>query len=144
TLTDDTKKTELSHLVSPSDSVFICAKLEEELRGLDEADAHEMLESYGVTDSGLQQLITAAYHTLGLQSYLTAGPKEVRAWTIRQGSTAPEAAGVIHTDFERGFIAAQVVAYPDLVAAGSEQATKAAGKMRTEGRDYIMQPDDVV
>ena len=130
--------------MAPADSVFISAKLEEELRGLDEADAHELLESYGVSDSGLQQLTTAAYHTLGLQSYLTAGPKEVRAWTIRAGSTAPQAAGVIHTDFERGFIAASVVAYPDLVAAGSEQAAKAAGKVRTEGKDYIMRPDDVV
>lgn len=144
TLVDEAKKTELSNLVSPSDSVFICAKLEEELRGLDEADAKEMLESYGVADSGLQQLITAAYHTLGLQSYLTAGPKEVRAWTIRTGATAPQAAGVIHTDFERGFIAAQVISYPDLVEAGSEQAAKSAGKVRTEGRDYVMQSDDVV
>lgn len=144
TLANDAKKTELAQLVAPSDCVFICAKLEEELRGLDEADATEMLESYGVNESGLRQLITAAYHTLGLQSYLTAGPKEVRAWTIRQGSTAPQAAGVIHTDFERGFIAAQVVAYPDLIAAGSEQAAKAAGKVRTEGKDYVMQSDDVV
>lgn len=144
TLIDTSKKTELTQLVAPSDSVFICAKLEEELRGLDEADAREMLESYGVNDSGLTQLITAAYHTLGLQSYLTAGEKEVRAWTIQQGSTAPQAAGAIHTDFEKGFIAAQVVSYPDLVEAGSEQAAKAAGKMRTEGRDYVMQPDDVV
>ena len=94
--------------------------------------------------SGLEQTIQAAYHTLGLQSYLTAGPKEVRAWTIPRGATAPQAAGAIHSDFERGFIAAQIISYPDLVAAGSEQAAKLAGKVRTEGKDYIMQPDDVV
>lgn len=144
TLSDESKKANLSNLVSPNDSVFICAKLEEELRGLEPEDAKELLESYGVKDSGLNQLIKAAYHTLGLQSYLTAGKKEVRAWTIKKGSTAPQAAGVIHTDFERGFIAAQIVSYQDLVAAGSEQAAKAAGKIRTEGRDYVMQPDDVV
>lgn len=144
TLVDEERKTELSRLVSPSDSVFICAKLEDELRSLDEADAQEMLASYGVKDSGLNQLITAAYHTLGLQSYLTAGEKEIHAWTIKKGATAPEAAGVIHTDFERGFIAAQVVTYPDLMTAGSEQAAKAAGKMATVGRDYVMQPDDIV
>ena len=89
-------------------------------------------------------MIHAAYDTLGLQSYLTAGPKEVRAWTIHKGATAPQAAGVIHTDFERGFIAAQIVSYPDLIDAGSEAAARANGKMRTEGKDYIMQPDDVV
>ncbi len=144
TLIDEQRQAELSRLASPSDSVFICAKLEEELRSLDETDAQEMLASYGVKDSGLNQLITAAYHTLGLQSYLTAGEKEIHAWTIKKGATAPEAAGVIHTDFERGFIAAQVVAYPDLVEAGSEQAAKAAGKVATVGRDYVMQPDDIV
>ena len=144
TISDDAKKTELAALVAPANSVFICAKLEEELRGLDDTDAAELLESYGVKERGLTQLIHAAYDTLGLQSYLTAGPKEVRAWTIKQGSTAPQAAGVIHTDFERGFIAAQVVDFDDLVAAGSEQAAKAAGKVRTEGKDYIMQPGDVV
>jgi ribosome-binding ATPase YchF (GTP1/OBG family) len=124
--------------------VFICAKLEEELRGLAEDDAAELLASYDVSESGLSQLARVAYHTLGLQSYLTAGPKEVRAWTIRQGSTAPQAAGVIHTDFEKGFIAAAIVDYDDLITAGSEQAAKAAGKLRTEGRDYIMRPGDVV
>lgn len=144
TLSDASKKAELAALVAPADYVFICAKLEEELRGLDDNDAAELLESYGVKESGLAQLARAAYHTLGLQSYLTAGPKEVRAWTIKQGATAPQAAGVIHGDFEKGFIAAQIVSYPDLVAAGSEQAAKAAGNVRTEGRDYIMQPDDVV
>lgn len=144
TLANDAEKQKLAALVAPAKSVFICAKLEEELRGLDEADAQEMLESYGVTESGLQQLIHASYDTLGLQSYLTAGPKEVRAWTIHQGDTAPQAAGVIHTDFERGFIAAQIVNYDDLVAAGSELAAKAAGKIATVGRDYVMQNGDVV
>ena len=118
--------------------------MESELQDLDEADAKELLESYGQKQSGLVQLTHAAYKTLGLQSYLTAGEKEVRAWTIRQGSTAPQAAGVIHGDFERGFIAAQIVSYPDLMAAGSEAAAKAAGKIRTEGKDYVMQPDDIV
>ena len=144
TLADETKQAELSKLVAPNDTVFICAKLEEELRGLDEVDAGELLESYGVSESGLHQLVKAAYHTLGLQSYLTAGPKEIRAWTIHQGDTAPQAAGVIHTDFEKGFIAAQIVSFPDLTAAGSELAAKQAGKMHTVGRDYIMQPDDIV
>ncbi len=144
TLADSAAQKTLADLVAPSDSVFICAKLEEELRGLDAADADELLASYGVADSGLTQLIRAAYHTLGLQSYLTAGEKEVRAWTIPRGSTAPQAAGVIHTDFERGFIAAQIVDYDDLVAAGSEQAAKQAGKVRTEGKDYTMRPGDIV
>ena len=144
TLANETKKTELRALVAPADAVFLCAKLEEELRDLEEADAEELLVSYGITESGLTQLAKAAYHTLGLQSYLTAGDKEVRAWTIKKGATAPEAAGVIHTDFEKGFIAAQIMDYNDLVSAGSEQAVKAAGKMHTVGRDYVMQPDDVV
>lgn len=144
TLANETKKTELRALVAPADAVFLCAKLEEELRELEETDAEELLVSYGVTESGLTQLAKAAYHTLGLQSYLTAGEKEVRAWTIKKGATAPEAAGVIHTDFEKGFIAAQVIDYNDLVSAGSEQAVKAAGKIHTVGRDYVMQLNDVV
>lgn len=144
TLTNTERKAELTHLVAPAQTVFICAKLEEELRELDEADANELLESYDIKESGLKQLINSAYSTLGLQSYLTAGPKEVRAWTIHQGDTAPQAAGVIHTDFERGFIAAQVINYQDLVNAGSEQAAKSAGKVATVGRDYVMQPDDIV
>jgi ribosome-binding ATPase YchF (GTP1/OBG family) len=144
TLADRGKKDALAELVAPAQATFICAKLEEELRGLDPADAQELLASYNVTESGLAQLARVAYHTLGLQSYLTAGPKEVRAWTIHQGDTAPQAAGVIHTDFEKGFIAAQIVDYDDLVAAGSETAAKAAGKVRTEGRTYVMQPGDVV
>lgn len=144
TLTDAVRKTELASLVDPAPAVFICAKLEEELRELPEQEAAEMLAEYGQTEPGLNQLIRAAYDTLGLQSYLTAGKKEVRAWTIKKGSTAPQAAGVIHTDFERGFIAAQVVDYDDLISAGSEAAAKAAGKVRTEGKDYVMHPGDVV
>lgn len=144
TLVDAGKQAELSKLVAPAKTLFVNAKLEDELKSLDDSDRQELLESYGVTESGLIQLIHAAYDTLGLQSYLTAGEKEVRAWTIRQGFTAPQAAGVIHGDFEKGFIAAQIVSYDDLIAAGSEQAAKAAGKIRTEGKDYIMAPNDVV
>jgi len=144
TLSAEPKKAELRELVAPNQAVFICAKLEDELKGLDESDAKELLESYGVEETGLKQLIRAAYTTLGLQSYLTAGPKEVRAWTIKKDATAPQAAGVIHSDFERGFIAAQVVAYNDLVSAGSEAAARSAGKIATVGKDYVMQPDDVV
>ncbi len=144
TLKNDAKKAELTALVAPAKAIFICAKLEEELRELGPEDAAEMLAEYGQTEPGLNQLINAAYATLGLQSYLTAGPKEVRAWTITTGSTAPQAAGVIHGDFERGFIAAQIVSYNDLIELGSELAAKNAGKMRLEGKDYIMQPDDVV
>lgn len=143
-LTDTAKQQQLRDLAAPSQALFVCAKLEDELRSLDDADRIEMLASYGVTESGLVQLIQAAYETLGLQSYLTAGEKEVRAWTIPKGATAPQAAGVIHGDFERGFIAADVVSYPDLLAAGSWAAARAAGKLRTEGKTYIMQPDDVV
>lgn len=143
-LIDTALQSELTSLVSPAKALFLSAKLEEELKGLSPAEAAELLESYGVTETGLMQLIHAAYDTLGLQSYLTAGPKEVRAWTIHKGWTAPQAAGVIHTDFEKGFIAAQVVDYHDLVSAGSEAAARAAGKMRTEGKTYVMQPDDVV
>lgn len=144
TLDQPDKMNELRTLTAPAPTVFVCAKLEEELRGLNESDAQELLESYDIEESGLAQLARVAYDTLGLQSYLTAGPKEVRAWTIRQGATAPQAAGVIHTDFEKGFIAAQIVDFDDLMEAGSEAAAKAAGKMRTEGRDYIMRPGDVV
>jgi ribosome-binding ATPase len=143
-LQDEARKQELTQLVAPARALFVCAQLESELNGLDKTDAAELLESYGQKESGLIQLIHAAYDVLGLQSYLTAGEKEVRAWTIKKGSTAPQAAGVIHGDFERGFIAAEIVDYNDLVAAGSEQAAKAAGKIRTEGKTYVMQPEDVV
>ena len=144
TLTNDSRKAELSALVAPAKSVFICAQLEEEIKDLTTVEAQELLSSYGVQETGLQQLIHSAYQTLGLQSYLTAGPKEVRAWTIHRGNTAPQAAGVIHTDFERGFIAAQIIDFDDLVTAGSEQAAKLAGKVRTEGKTYVMQPGDIV
>jgi len=154
-LGDEDKKQELVQLVAPAKALFICAKLEDELRGLDTPDRAEMLVSYGQKESGLNQLVHAAYDILGLQSYLTAGEKsssakasegrgEVRAWTIKKGATAPQAAGVIHGDFERGFIAAQVVDYDDLIAAGSEAAARNAGKVRTEGKTYIMQANDVV
>ncbi|MBQ3306471.1 YchF family ATPase [Candidatus Saccharibacteria bacterium] len=143
-LTDDDKKSELAKMVAPSQAVFVNAKLEEEMAGMLPDERKEFLKSYGVEEDALSELIKAAYKTLGLQSFLTAGKKEVRAWTIKQGSTAPEAAGAIHTDFQRGFIAAQVCKYDDLVAKGSEKAVKEAGLMRTEGKDYIMQDGDVV
>lgn len=143
-LADTARKTELSRLVAPAESVFISAKMEDDLRGLDVADATELLHSYGVKATGLTQMIHAAYRTLGLQSYLTAGKQEVRAWTIKQGWKAPQAAGVIHTDFEKGFIAAQIINYHDLINAGSEANARAAGNVRTEGREYVMQPDDIV
>lgn len=143
-LQDEARKQQLQELVAPASSLFVCAQLESELRGLDQTDANELLESYGQKESGLIQLIHAAYDVLGLQSYLTAGEQEVRAWTIKKGSTAPQAAGVIHGDFERGFIAAEIVNYDDLITAGSEQAAKASGKIRTEGKTYTMQPNDVV
>ncbi len=144
TLTDSDKKAELTKLVAPAQTIFVCAKLEDELKELSVVEAEELLASYGVSETGLMQLVHAAYDILGLQSYLTAGVKEVRAWTIHKGDTAPQAAGVIHTDFEKGFIAAAIVDYDDLIAAGSESAAKAAGKVRTEGRDYVMRPGDVV
>lgn len=144
TLVDEAQKQELKKMVGDAPAIFICAKLEDELRSLDENDRIEMLESYGQIESGLVQLIHAAYDILGLQSYLTAGEKEVRAWTIKKGFTAPQAAGVIHGDFERGFIAAQIVNYDDLIAHGSIQAAKSAGKVRTEGKTYVMTEGDVV
>ncbi len=149
-LTDEARRSELAQLVAPATALYVCAKLESELQELDAADATEMLESYGQHESGLLQLIHAAYSVLGLQSYLTAGVQEVRAWTIRQGATAPQAAGVIHGDFERGFIAADIVAYSDMVEAAAANpanplvAAKSAGKLRTEGKTYTMQPDDIV
>jgi len=143
-LSDANKQQTLRELVAPAQTLFVCAKLESELKELDVSDAAELLESYGQSESGLLQLIHATYQTLGLQSYLTAGEKEVRAWTIRQGYTAPQAAGVIHGDFERGFIAAEIVSYPDLIAAGSMVAAKAAGKVRTEGKTYVMRANDIV
>lgn len=144
TLADTTKQEKLANIVAPAKALFVNAKLEDELRELSKQDQAEMLNEYGVKESGLLQLIHAAYSTLGLQSYLTAGEKEVRAWTIKKGSTAPQAAGVIHGDFERGFIAADIVSYDDLLTAGSLSNARSAGKVRTEGKTYIMQPNDVV
>ncbi|MGW4089158.1 redox-regulated ATPase YchF [Nocardia sp. NPDC004750] len=143
-LTDEAKVAELKASVAPADAVFLDAKVEAELLELDEESAIELLESIGQTEPGLHALARAGFHTLGLQTYLTAGPKEARAWTIHQGDTAPKAAGVIHTDFERGFIKAEVVAFDDLVEAGSMAAAKAAGKVRMEGKDYVMADGDVV
>ncbi|MDI9931831.1 redox-regulated ATPase YchF [Rhodococcus sp. IEGM 1354] len=143
-LTDDAKIGELARLVAPADAVFLDAKIESELLELDKESAAELLESVGQTEPGLDALARAGFHTLGLQTYLTAGPKEARAWTIHQGDTAPQAAGVIHTDFERGFIKAEIVSFDDLVAAGSMASAKAAGKVRIEGKDYVMTDGDVV
>jgi GTP-binding protein YchF len=144
TLSNQDKQSELKDIAAPHQAILVCAKIEHELQSLDEPDRKELLESYGVHDSGIEKLIHAAYDTLGLQSYLTAGEKEVRAWTIKRNATAPEAAGAVHSDFQKGFIAAQVISYPDLIKAGSEIAAKSAGKVRTEGKGYIMQADDVV
>ncbi|MGX1806791.1 redox-regulated ATPase YchF [Nocardia sp. NPDC055321] len=143
-LTDEARKAELKAAVAPADAVFLDAKIESELIELDDESALELLESIGQSEPGLHALARAGFHTLGLQTYLTAGPKESRAWTIHQGDTAPKAAGVIHTDFERGFIKAEIVAYKDLVEAGSMAAAKAAGKVRIEGKDYVMVDGDVV
>lgn len=143
-LTNAEKQEELTQLVTPAQALFVNAQLEAELKDMSDEEAAEMLESYGQKESGLTQVIQAAYKTLGLQSYLTAGEKEVRAWTIHKRATAPQAAGVIHGDFERGFIAAEVVSCADLLAAGSRTAAKASGKVRTEGKTYLVQPDDVV
>ncbi|MRH86599.1 redox-regulated ATPase YchF [Nocardia sp. SYP-A9097] len=143
-LTDEAKKAELKAAVAPADAVFLDAKIEFELIELDDESALELLESIGQSEPGLHALARAGFHTLGLQTYLTAGPKESRAWTIHQGDTAPKAAGVIHTDFERGFIKAEIVAFNDLVEAGSMAAAKAAGKVRMEGKEYVMVDGDVV
>jgi hypothetical protein len=146
-LTDEARRKELTELVAPADAVFLDAKVEAELLELsvDDADsAAELLESIGQDEPGLHALARAGFHTLGLQTYLTAGPKESRAWTIKSGATAPQAAGVIHTDFERGFIKAEIVSYADLMEAGSMAAAKAAGKVRMEGKDYMMADGDVV
>jgi ribosome-binding ATPase YchF (GTP1/OBG family) len=134
----------LSGLVAPARSLFLDAQIEAEMGELEEEDRRELLDSVGQEEPGLAAVIRAAYETLGLQSFLTTGEKETRAWTVRSGATAPEAAGVIHTDFQRGFIAAEVVAYADLVAAGSWVNARARGLVRTEGKTYVMRPDDVV
>ncbi len=143
-LTDADRVAELRALVAPADAVFLDAKIEAELQELDDESAAELLESIGQSERGLDALARAGFHTLKLQTYLTAGPKESRAWTIHQGDTAPKAAGVIHTDFEKGFIKAEIVSFDDLVEAGSMAAAKAAGKVRMEGKDYVMADGDVV
>jgi hypothetical protein len=134
----------LRELVAPAEAVFLDAKTEAELTELEPDEALELLQSMGVDESGLDKLARIGFSTLGLQTYLTAGPKEARAWTIPKGATAPQAAGVIHTDFERGFIKAEVVSFDELVAAGSMAEAKARGKVRIEGKDYVMADGDVV
>ena len=143
-LADATAKAALAALVAPAHAVFLDAKLESELIDLDEVDAAELLASTGQTESGLDQLARIGFDTLGLQTYLTAGPKESRAWTIGKGWKAPQAAGVIHTDFEKGFIKAEIVGFDDLIATGSIAEARAKGKARIEGKDYVMQDGDVV
>ena len=143
-LTDAAKKAELAALVAPAKAVFLDAKLESELIDLNPEDAAELLASTGQTESGLDQLARIGFDTLGLQTYLTAGPKESRAWTIGKGWKAPQAAGVIHTDFEKGFIKAEVIGFEDLVETGSIAEARAKGKARIEGKDYVMQDGDVV
>jgi GTP-binding protein YchF len=143
-LADPGVRAELATLVAPAEAVFLDAKVESELIEMADDEALELLQSMGQEESGLHQLARIGFDTLGLQTYLTAGPKETRAWTIRKGATAPEAAGVIHTDFQRGFIKAEVIAYADLVELGSVAAARAAGRARMEGKDYVMQDGDVV
>ncbi len=144
-LADEVLQQKMRDLVAPSEAIFLDAKFEAELVELDDdEEARAMLAEMGVDEPGLDVLARVGFDTLGLQTYLTAGPKEARAWTIEQGATAPEAAGAIHTDFQRGFIKAEVVSYDDLVAAGSMAAAKSAGKVRIEGKDYVMADGDVV
>ncbi|MBM7790993.1 redox-regulated ATPase YchF [Tenggerimyces flavus] len=143
-LSDDALKAELSALVAPAQAIFLDAKIEMELIELPPDEALELLQSTGQTESGLKMLAKVGFETLGLQTYLTAGPKESRAWTIPKGATAPEAAGVIHTDFQRGFIKAEIVSYDDLVEAGSLPVARSKGKARLEGKDYVMADGDVV
>ena len=143
-LADEDLKKKMQALVTPAEAIFLDAKTEAELAELSDEDAMELLNSIGLKEPGLATLARVGFNTLGLQTYLTAGPKEARAWTIHKGDTAPQAAGVIHTDFQKGFIKAEVVSFTDLVAAGSMAEAKAAGKVRMEGKDYIMQDGDVV
>ena len=141
---DGALRDKLTALVAPAEAIVLCAQLEAELAGIEGDDLTEMLGSYGLSEPGLDRLAAMAFDTLGLQTYLTAGPKESRAWTIHKGDTAPKAAGVIHTDFERGFIKAEVVGFDDLVATGSLAEARSAGKVRLEGKDYVMADGDVV
>ena len=143
-LADETLKTRMRDLVAPAEAIFLDAKIESELAEMEPEDAAEFLADMGIEEPGLDVLARVGFQTLGLQTYLTAGPKESRAWTIHQGWTAPQAAGVIHTDFQKGFIKAEIVGYDDLMDAGSMAAARAAGKVRLEGKDYVMQDGDVV
>ncbi|MGP3925971.1 redox-regulated ATPase YchF [Streptomyces sp. 8N616] len=143
-LTDEAFKEEQRALVAPAEAIFLNAKIESELIELDDDEALELLQAMGQDEPGLATLARVGFETLGLQTYLTAGPKEARAWTIKKGATAPEAAGVIHTDFQKGFIKAEIVSYDDLLACGSVQEARAKGKARMEGKDYVMQDGDVV
>jgi len=143
-LADEDRKAALREVVAPAEAIFLDAKFESELVEMDEDEAREFLTEMGIEESGLDQLARVGFDTLGLQSYLTAGPKEARAWTIHQGWTAPQAAGVIHTDFEKGFIKAEIVSYEDLIAAGGLAEARALGKVRLEGKDYVMRDGDVV
>ena len=144
TLRDAAKQAALAALVAPAKAVFLDAKVESELMDLEPEEATELLQSMGQSESGLDQLAHIGFETLGLQTYLTAGPKETRAWTIRKGWKAPQAAGVIHTDFEKGFIKAEVTSFEDMVACGSLAEARAQGKARIEGKDYVMKDGDVV
>ena len=143
-LADVELRTKLAAMVAPSEAIFLDAKTEAELAELDDADALELLAAIGLEEPGLSTLARVGFNTLGLQTYLTAGPKETRAWTIHKGDTAPVAAGVIHTDFQKGFIKAEIVAYNDLIGAGSMAEAKARGKVRMEGKEYVMSDGDVV
>ncbi len=143
-LADADSRARLASLVAPAEAIFLDAQIESELVGLDNAERAGMLEAIGQHEPGLHSVIRAAYRTLGLQSFLTVGEKEARAWTIPSNATAPQAAGVIHTDFERGFIAAEVVDYPLLLDVGSWVTARSKGLVRTEGKAYVMRPDDVV
>ena len=143
-LADKDLRSKLSALVAPAEAIFLDAKTESELVELDDAEALELLKSIGLEEPGLATLARVGFDTLGLQTYLTAGPKEARAWTIHKGDTAPMAAGVIHTDFQKGFIKAEVISFDDLVAAGSMNEARSKGKVRMEGKDYVMKDGDVV
>ncbi|MGH8980194.1 MAG: redox-regulated ATPase YchF [Acidimicrobiales bacterium] len=143
-LGDDELRSRLADLVAPAASVVLCAQIEAEVAGMDRTDAAELLAGYGQEESGLEALVHVGFRTLGLHTFLTAGPKEARAWTIPIGATAPEAAGTIHTDFQRGFVKAEIVSFDDLTSAGSLPAARAAGRARIEGKDYVMADGDVV
>ena len=143
-LADEELKQKMREIVAPAEAIFLDAKIESELIDMEPDEVLEMLNDLGIAESGLDQLARVGFDTLGLQTYMTAGPKEVRAWEIKKGATAPEAAGVIHTDFQKGFIKAEIVSYDDLIAAGSVAKAREVGKVRMEGKDYVMQDGDVV